>query len=299
MSSWRTVVRNRIAIRTLGDHLDQPAAAQVRASLALARERLDAADLLWLRPHRAESMPVLARALEALEAAIATTRAALPEPVLLPAESQLRALREARERLHQAPADDDRISKDDLGWRRAARRLARGVIVDLRRSTRRRREVLVRRVLVVLAAAAFAGGVGVALTLVRDRVEIVASGSDPGFGSEGAADGNPGTEWFTPDGQRGWVELRWRRPRAVTGLRVINSNNVPFKDRAARDLDIELLRDQSVRARTRVTFDAIEVDHRPREVAIAARDVNRVRLTIASFHGRGGGLADVQVLTAK
>jgi hypothetical protein len=297
MRGWLSSLRARFAVVGLGDRLDAATSAQVDAALDLVRDRLDAADLLWLRPHRPESMLLLARAAETLAGAIASARAGLPAEVRLPAESELPPLQQARERLERAPAEDERVSTDDLGWRRSGRRLIRRVASDLRRDTRRRRQILTRRAAVVAAVAALCAALGVAHAMLRDRVEVVASGSALGYDVEGAADGNPGTEWFLPDGQAGWLELRWREPHDVTGLWITNANNGSLQDRATRDLAIALYRDERLLATTNTTFAAISPEHRARKIAISAAGVTRIRFTLLNFHGQGAGLAEVEVVT--
>jgi hypothetical protein len=297
MGGWLSSVRARFTVVALGDRLDAATSARLDAALALVRERLDAADLLWLRPHRSESMRMLARAAEALESALATARAGLPAEVLLPAESGRSALREIRAHLERAPLEDEAVSADDLGWRRRGRRFIRGLAADLRRTTRRRRQTLARRAALVAAGVVLCAALGAAHAVIQDRVELVASASALGYEAEGAADGNPGTEWLLPDGQAGWLDLRWRRPHDVTGVRVINASNGALKDRATRDLEIALYDGPRLLARTTTSFLAIDPDHNVRDLAIAAKGVTRVRFSLLNFHGNAAGLADVEVIT--
>jgi len=278
------------------DRITEADRARLEEPLAVANQQLEAADLLWPRPTRATSVQLLARAAEALEQAAAIARAALPATSAgaLPTEADMTALREARAGLERMPAVDAQLSRADLLLRQEARRLVHRLLRRLRRATATRRAIVVRRV-VIAAAVLAAVAIAILAATVTDHSQISASGSYPAYEAERAADHNPATEWMAPEGQPAWLEIRLRRPLDVTGVRVVNVNNAPYNDRATKDLDVELYRGDQRLADTHVRFNEVDPGHNPRDVAISGAGATRVRFVLASFHGKGAGLADVEI----
>jgi hypothetical protein len=291
----------RFAIRALGDRLDATTRDRFEGAMTLARERLDAADLLERAPERAESIHVLARAVQALEEAIRFVDPVIRlggGPTALAPEETVSALESARERLDRAPHLDADLSREDLSHRRETRRLAGRVYARVRKMMRRRRIVIARRfgLLAIMIGFIAVGRVGLTL---HDRVEVLSSGIyGPAFDADQAVDGNAVTEWLAPDNQSAWLELRFAPPIEVIAVRVTNAHNPPFNDRAVKDLDVELYRKNQLLLRTQSTFTQIDPTPSARNIPIEAKGVTRLRLVARSFHGRGAGLAEIEVIEA-
>jgi hypothetical protein len=294
---------DRWAIHVIGDRIDDASRARFDAAMTVAGERLDAADVLGRAPHRAESIHVLVRAMEALEEAVATADQAAPPdgrpPGFAPA-ALLHTLQTGREGLLAAPRIDADLSPPDLIRREDARRTARHIHSYLGRVTRRRRSVVGGRWAAVSVGLALIVAARLGIPHLQDRFEVVASGIySPVFDVEHAVDGDPGREWLAPEGASAWLELRFAQPIDVRAVRVINSHNPGFNDRATRDLDVELYRKDQLLTRAQSTFDQIDPTAAERIIPVVAKGVTRVRFVARTFHGRGAGLAEVEVIEAK
>ena len=64
-------------------------------------------------------------------------------------------------------------------------------------------------------------------------------------------------------------------------------------------MEIALYRGERLLERTNTTFFEIDSDHKPRDIAIAADGVTRIRLSLLNFHGHSAGLSDVEVITRR
>jgi len=281
-----------------GDHLDSVTRLRFDEAMTIARERLDAVDVLARCPHRAESIHVLTRGLMALEEAIDQLNAAWSE-TSSPAvqEDTVQSLRTFRERLAVAPGVDARLSREDLLVQREARNFAGRVRRQLQRLTVTRRKVIARRASLVVIALGLVAAAVFAFGFFRDRFEVVASASySAEFPPGRAVDGNPALEWLAPEGGDGWLELRFARPINVKAVRVVNAHNAPFNDRATKDLEIDLFIGDKLVKRARTNFDRIEATSSPRTIPIVATGITRVRFVARSHHGSGAGLGEVEVI---
>ncbi len=132
--------------------------------------------------------------------------------------------------------------------------------------------------------------------LFRNATTARASGiysSD--FVASQAVDGLNKTEWILPQQQTGWLELSFARPREVRALVLRNSTNGHYRDRATKALKVEAYSRGQLVATGKGEFPPIDDDAGPITVNLAARDVTHVRVTVESFYGSGGGLAEVRV----
>jgi hypothetical protein len=293
----------RWAVHVVGDQIDDVSRARFEAAMTLARDRMDAADVLGRAPLRAESIHVLLRGVQALEEAVACVDQAVPSegrPPGFAPEVLVQTLKTLRDGFLTVPPIDADLSPEDLSHREEARRTAGHVHSYLRRVTRRRRAVISGRwaaasVGLILIVVAWLG-----ISRLQDRLEIVASGIySPVFDAERAADGDPSREWLAPEGASAWLELRFAQPIDVKGVRVTNAHNPGFNDRATRDLDVELYRKEQLLTRAHYTFDQVEVTPAARTIPVEAQGVTRVRFVARTFHGRGAGLAEVEVVEGK
>jgi hypothetical protein len=115
-----------------------------------------------------------------------------------------------------------------------------------------------------------------------------------------AVDGIEATEWLLPDAATGWLELRFPFARDVSLVRLRNSANLPYRDRGTRAFRLELLSESEQLASERKEFpefragtDGVDTWL---EVPIRASGVTRVRVSVESHYGLGGGLAELSVL---
>jgi hypothetical protein len=136
----------------------------------------------------------------------------------------------------------------------------------------------------------------VAFALLRNAPSAQASSTySKDFPASQAIDGLRKTEWLLPQQSPGWLELSFARPRAVSSLVLHNAVNGHYRDRAAKSVKIEAYARAALVATAEAQFPAIEHDKGPLIVDLVARDVTHVRITVESFHGNGGGLAEVAV----
>src|SRR6186713_949280 len=95
---------------THGDELGSEARDRIADTLLLAGQRLDAADVLARRPHLAESVHILVRALQALEAAVAELKAATTNARAVAVSDEIgQSLQTRRERLESVPGVDAQL----------------------------------------------------------------------------------------------------------------------------------------------------------------------------------------------
>lgn len=83
--------------------------------------------------------------------------------------------------------------------------------------------------------------------------------------------------------------------RDVREIRVLNAHNRTFNDRAAREVRVTLVREREVVASVDHTFEALEPAPTWVTIPIGGDAIDEVILHVRSFHGRGGGLAEVTV----
>jgi hypothetical protein len=181
------------------------------------------------------------------------------------------------------PAHRELLGRLASGRRRSIARL-RGAGA---RKRRLRRLALVVA-LPLLAVTAFA--------LFRNVSTARASGTYSGdYPARQAIDGLSKTEWLLPHQQTGWLELTFARPRDVRALELRNATNGYYRDRAAKLVKVEAYARTKLVAAGKIDFLPIESNQGPVTVKLDARDVTHVRVTVESFYGGGGGLAEIEV----
>ena len=161
---------------------------------------------LWSASHQAESLHVLARAIAALEDAIAIAPLVPPEPslarALLRMEPDVQALRDARSRLERSEEVDARLASDDLALAHATRNLARSTHAQLRKLMRQPGVVARRCIGVVVALAIGVAALRVMQVALRDDVEVVASMSITRLCGRARGGWRPEHGVVSPRGQR-------------------------------------------------------------------------------------------------
>ncbi|MEI9953913.1 MAG: discoidin domain-containing protein [Pseudomonadota bacterium] len=134
------------------------------------------------------------------------------------------------------------------------------------------------------------------LSLQRSRPKVVASQTygDP-YPPEQAVDTLEATEWLLPDGVKGWIDLTFRKPRSVSSVTLVNCHNGGFGDRASAKVLVTAFSNDRVVATVEGKFDKISSERSALDLPLEAKDITRVRAEVLSFHGRGGGFAEVEV----
>jgi hypothetical protein len=118
--------------------------------------------------------------------------------------------------------------------------------------------------------------------------------NSPKLGAASVIDGDLSTEWVLPNRVPGWVEIQLGQPIHLKRVRIVNGRNPPYDDRSARKVRITAFPEQGAEVDAFLTFDA---DEPTREVPLDVAGVQRVRVDVLSFEGRGGAIAEVELLT--
>jgi hypothetical protein len=174
----------------------------------------------------------------------------------------------------------------------AAEQLAAFTSRRLRSPAQRRARVRRRLSIGLLAAAALAI---TGLRLWRHPVVSASAVYSAEFPASQAADGIAATEWLLPGGRTGWLELGFRSPRQVRGVRLLNSHNRSYRDRATRRFRVTAFAGLRSLASAEGELEAIGTSTTERRIALEAGGVTRIRVEILSYFGAGGGLAEVEV----
>jgi hypothetical protein len=131
--------------------------------------------------------------------------------------------------------------------------------------------------------------------LLRLRIDASASEAlNADAQANHVVDDDTATEWLLPDNTTGWVDLRLRKRRHVHALRIMNAKNDDKPLRATRAYRIELFADNNLAQ----TLDGTLVPESQEWVTVPTNPdplVERVRFTVKSWAGAGGGLAEIEV----
>ncbi len=181
------------------------------------------------------------------------------------------------------PAHRDLLGRLVLSRRRA--------LAQLRDDATRRRRL---RAIMLLASATV---LGVAAFLLLRNVPTARASAiySSDFPARQALDGLSTTDWLLPQQQTGWLELTFARPRTVRALVLRNAVNGHYRDRATRAFKVEAFFQTRAVASVTGEFPPIEAGPGPLTVKLDASSVTHVRISVESFYGSGGGLAEVAV----
>ncbi|MCX7809240.1 MAG: discoidin domain-containing protein, partial [Deltaproteobacteria bacterium] len=108
------------------------------------------------------------------------------------------------------------------------------------------REIFVKRIVRsgIAGFAFFAGVVGLYLAFhVPEGIHARASSyfnNHPDYEPSKALDGNPDTSWLLPDHTRGWFEITINPPRTISKVKILNTHNPPYNDRATIDYTLKV-----------------------------------------------------------
>jgi len=162
-----------------------------------------------------------------------------------------------------------------------------------------KREILWARVTRVGGAAllVIAAAVGSYLALrTPPGVHVTASAQwSPEYGGpELAMDGDPNTEWQTPNNQNGWLQITIEPPAAVQTLRILNGHNRQYNDRAMRSATIEIYDDGELARTIDQQWPRLAPDPEWNEYEVGLQEVDKIRVEVHSFHANGAALAEIE-----
>ena len=147
-----------------------------------------------------------------------------------------------------------------------------------------------RLLIVTLLAITVASG---AWFVLKNRWRASASASIPNHEPYRAMDQNVEAPWLLPPGTTGWLDLTPSRPSRVAKIKLCP----PLGTTGAKRLAIAVYRKQDV-----VKSFEVELDHDGgiypawHSFDIGEANVDRIRLSVVSWIGSGGGIGEVQVL---
>lgn len=249
--------------------------AKAARTLALSEQRRRAAEVAWTGGVPAEALRLAHEAVQLAAEGAGVGRGETPLPTfdedVTSADTELyQGLLDEQARLLLAH-EELRLDVAQVRERRLARWLTSGIV-----------------------AAAFIGAAGFFLR-TPPRLEATASARfDPRFEPANAVDGNEKTDWLLPDRASGTLDVKVIPARTLKLVRVMNARNLPFADRATHDLLIEALDHGKVVKSGAFAFEGQSADAAWRSLDLGVK-VDAVRVTVKSWHGLGGGLAEVVV----
>lgn len=117
----------------------------------------------------------------------------------------------------------------------------------------------------------------------------------PDFEPSHVLDGNPDSSWLLPDRTAGWVEVTIQPSRTVHRVRVLNTYNPPYRDRATHEYQIELFANGQAVQTLEGAFDATPNPAWVTHDVGTIEGVDRVRFHVRSWQQYGGGLSELAV----
>ncbi len=120
------------------------------------------------------------------------------------------------------------------------------------------------------------------------------SGSyDVAHGAQNAVDGYLASTWVLPDNTPGWLEVTFNR-RVVRLLEVVNAQGL--SNYGVRDATVELYQGARLLRSIEVSMAATIGTPNPTKVPLLlAQPIDRIRIQVKTWHGYGGGIAEVRV----
>lgn len=251
---------------------EAPDLGEATASEAAPEPEAPALEPWWRAALRAAA--VSAATQEATEATLARAEtAALPrlESGITPAHATLfRDVMRARTALESAVAPAT-LSRAEIRFTRGWRPLVTAVLV-----------------------------VGIAIGAVRALTPVEGTftrasatwADSPDFQPERAIDGNDATMWILPDGQSGFLEVRFVPGRRIERVSLINAGNATVIDRGTNEYALELWVDGAVARSIDGTFADAPGSAASHEVGLD--DVERIRFIVRSHNRLSGGLSELR-----
>jgi hypothetical protein len=126
----------------------------------------------------------------------------------------------------------------------------------------------------------------------KPPVATASASWDVRYPPENAVDGSDATDWVLPDKTLGWLDLALKKPRKVTRIAVTNTRNPPWYDRGTKEFRVEIFLGDKLIAARDLRFETASLTPQTLHVDVGAT-IDRVRLTVVSYHLSGGGFSEV------
>ena len=263
--------------------------ASIASALMLARQKREAAEVLWAAGERAEGWK-LAR--EALRLARESAEG-MPEKECVDAVAKsLDDLAEPRLDADVGGAHEKLFAETIVAYDELHRRVA-PLVLDVRRLSKKRTLGAVAGAVAAIVAIVLFASLG--RTPRTLRIEGKTQWSDQ-FPPTNAVDGRDDTEWLLPDRSPGNVDLWIGPPRPLKALKILNAFAAPYGDRGTKDFRFTVYERGGHVAKTvegklhRAVPPAwVEI---PLETDVA---IERIRFEVKSWQREGAGIAEFAV----
>ncbi|MEO7097321.1 MAG: hypothetical protein ABI175_28930 [Polyangiales bacterium] len=269
----------------------------VARDVAIARQKREASEVLWLGGGPAEAL-VLARAgFELVAKAVERAHDAGGAPAL---PATVPALRAKLETTPLPGLDTEIVDADTPRFFEllAAHDELRALVVPASLSQPELAQKRRSRIGWAIAAAMFTVLVGYYLFRTPRVLKPEASATyDEAHNATKSVDGRPETEWLLPNGQPGSIDFTVIPARKLKRIKLLNGHNPPFNDRQIQEYRIEVY---GSGGKVLKTIDGTfgEFSEAPVMLPIeldVSDKVERFRVEVKTFHKAGGSLAEVEV----
>ena len=275
--------------------------ADVRESVArdvtIARQKREAAEVLWLGGGPAEALILARDALDHIARAVERAHEGGAGPALPPKLAELRTDVSSK----PLPAIDTELGDADpvrfyamIAAHDELRSLVEPAAMSRTEVVRRRR-----------GRTAWAAGAAVVLVLFayfatrtpRVLKPAASAAYDEAHNAAQSVDGRTETEWLLPNKQTGWIEFTVLPTRKLKRIKLLNGHNPPYNDRQTKDYHLDVI---GAGGKVLKTIDGSFGDFNtaPSPVVLAldtAERVERIRFEVKSFHKDGAALSEVEV----
>ena len=92
-----------------------------------------------------------------------------------------------------------------------------------------------------------------------------------------------------------WIDVMFPTARSVHSVRLVNSHNLFYADRAARAVRVTAFAGPNEAASVEGSFARLTQERSVLDLPLEAKGVTRVRVELLSYFKTGGGLAEVEV----
>ncbi|AKF05894.1 hypothetical protein [Sandaracinus amylolyticus] len=116
----------------------------------------------------------------------------------------------------------------------------------------------------------------------------------PAYDQDKAVDGRTDTWWLVPDGQPGWLEVRFSSPHHIERVRMLNTSNAPHHDRGTNQYRLELYGEDGQVLRSIDGDIPFRPDPQWVEQQVDLDGVMRIRFVVVSHHRTSAGLSELE-----
>lgn len=276
-------------------------AAEVRESVArdvsIARQKREAAEVLWLGGGPAEALLLARDALDHVARAVERAHAADASPPLPSSAAKVRTDAASA----PLPALDSEVATTHterfysmIAAHDELRSLVEPAALSVPEVAGRRR----RRIAWASGAALVLAGIAVFATRTPRALKASASAVyDEPHNAARSVDGKPETEWLLPNKQTGWLELAVLPARKLKRVKLLNGHNPPYNDRQTNEYRLDVVgADGKVLKTVEASFGDFNAAPAPTVLELdTSEKVERLRFEVKSFHKDGAALAEIEV----